>query len=116
MMSYAPSLVVSFGFDRLQANAMTSIGAWILLVTNVTWGTVSDRIGVRGPMVTLGVLLLWGTALANRLLIESTNRNLRFAFITLGIAFSSNWRTFSLPITSNPNPNYPFSSSPFFVP
>ncbi|KAK0751655.1 alternative sulfate transporter [Schizothecium vesticola] len=90
-MSYAPSLVVSFGFDRLQANAMTSIGAWILLVTNITWGTVSDRIGARGPMVTLGLLLLWGAALGNRLLIESTDRNLRFAFITLSIAFSANW-------------------------
>lgn len=96
-MSYAPSLVVSFGFDRLQANAMTSIGAWILLVTNVTWGTVSDRIGVRGPMVTLGLVILWATALANRLLLESTNRNLRFAFITLSIAFSSNWRTYLQP-------------------
>ncbi|KAK1833850.1 hypothetical protein QBC39DRAFT_424607 [Podospora conica] len=73
-MSYAPSLVVSFGFDRLQANAMTS-----------------DRIGARGPMVTLGLLLLWGATLGNRLLITSTDRNLRFAFITLSIAFSSNW-------------------------
>lgn len=113
MMSYAPSLVVSFGFDRLQANAMTSIGAWILLVTNVTWGTVSDRIGARGPMVTLGVLLLWGTALANRLLIESTNRNLRFAFITLGIAFSANWRMFSLPIIPTLTLSTPFPL-PFF--
>ena len=112
-MSYAPSLVVSFGFDRLQANAMTSIGAWILLVTNVTWGTVSDRIGARGPMVTLGLLLLWGAALGNRLLIESTDRNLRFAFITLSIAFSANWRTFSpAPPSSNPNPDCPCSSTP----
>src|SRR5690349_1378061 len=49
MMSYAPSLVISFGFERLQANAMTSIGAWILLVTNISWGMISDKIGRRGP-------------------------------------------------------------------
>ncbi|KAK0632608.1 major facilitator superfamily domain-containing protein [Immersiella caudata] len=90
-MAYAPSLVVSFGFDRLRANAMTSIGAWILLVTNIAWGMISDRIGKRGPMVTLGLLLFWGATLGNRLLIESKNPNLRFAFITLGIVFSSNW-------------------------
>ncbi len=109
-MSYAPSLVISFGFDRLKANAMTSIGAWILLVTNLTWGFVSDRIGARGPMVTLGLLLLQGVTLGNRLLITSTNGNLRFAFITLSIAFSANWRMFPSP--SNPNPLY--SPPPFF--
>lgn len=27
--SYAPSIVASFGYDRLAANAMTSIGNWI---------------------------------------------------------------------------------------
>jgi hypothetical protein len=36
--SYAPTLVTSYGFDRLKSNAMVSIGAWILLVTNVAWG------------------------------------------------------------------------------
>ncbi|KAK0656875.1 alternative sulfate transporter [Cercophora newfieldiana] len=90
-MAYAPSLVVSFGFDRLRANAMTSIGAWILLLTNIAWGMISDKIGRRGPMVTLGLVLFWGATLGNRLLIESKNANLRFAFITLGIMFSSNW-------------------------
>lgn len=114
MMSYAPSLVISFGFERLQANAMTSIGAWILLVTNISWGMISDKIGRRGPMVTLGILILWGTTvccfdnfkfalfvwsiranqsqLANRLLVESKNSNLRFGFLTLAIAFSAPWR------------------------
>jgi len=51
---------VSFGFDRLRANAMTSIGAWILLLTNIAWGMISDRIGKRGPIVTLGLILFWG--------------------------------------------------------
>lgn len=60
MGAYAPSLVVSFGFDRLKSNAMLSIGAWLLLVTNITWGTAADRLRLRGPMVFLGVLFLWG--------------------------------------------------------
>lgn len=60
LMAYAPSLVVSFGFDRLKSNAMMSIGAWILIFTNLAWGTIADKIKLRGPMVVLGVLLLWG--------------------------------------------------------
>jgi hypothetical protein len=66
-------------------------------------------------MVTLGLLLLWGTALGNRLLIESTDGNLRFAFITLSVAFSANWRTSSSlpsPSSSNPNPTTPFFPNP----
>jgi len=60
MMAYAPSLVVSFGFDRLRANSLTSIGAWILLLSNIAWGMISDRMGKRGPMVTLELVLFWG--------------------------------------------------------
>jgi hypothetical protein len=60
MGAYAPSLVVSFGFDRLKSNAMTSVGAWCLLVTNIIWGTVADRLRLRGAMVFLGLLVFWG--------------------------------------------------------
>ena len=60
MGSYAPLLVVSFGFDRLKSNAMLSIGAWALLVTNLVWGYTAAKTGQRGLMVLLGVMLLWG--------------------------------------------------------
>lgn len=36
--SYAPSLVTSFGFDRLEANALVSVGSWGLLCINLLWG------------------------------------------------------------------------------
>ncbi|KAK0624602.1 major facilitator superfamily domain-containing protein [Bombardia bombarda] len=103
LFSYAPTLVVSFGYDRLTSNAMVSIGAWILLATNISWGIVADRWGRRGPLVAFGLLLLWGfTAcfshcgnlsriLGNQLLVESSNPKLRFALLTLSIAFGSNW-------------------------
>lgn len=58
--SYAPSLVVSFGFDRLKSNAMMSIGAWIMLFTNLLWGFLADKTKRRGMMVFIGLLLLWG--------------------------------------------------------
>ena len=60
MGAYAPLMVISFGFDRLKSNAMLSIGAWFLLLTNILWGFVADKTKLRGPMVLLGVLILWG--------------------------------------------------------
>lgn len=60
MGAYAPSLIVSFGFDRLKSNAMLSIGGWILIVTNLAWGHIADKTKLRGPMVFLGVMILWG--------------------------------------------------------
>ncbi len=57
--SYAPLMVVSFGFERLKSNAMLSIGTWFLVLTNVLWGFVADKTNLRGPMVFLGVLILW---------------------------------------------------------
>lgn len=60
MGAYAPSLAVSFGYDRLKANAMISIGAWILIITNVSWGIIADKTRLRGLMVFLGLLFLWG--------------------------------------------------------
>ncbi|KAH6853956.1 major facilitator superfamily domain-containing protein [Chaetomium sp. MPI-CAGE-AT-0009] len=87
MGAYAPSLVVSFGFDRLKSNAMVSIGSWCLIITNILWGTIADKTGRRGPLVFLGILILWGLTLGNRLLVESTNGNLRFGVLAAGIAF-----------------------------
>lgn len=60
MGSYAPSLVVSFGFDRLKSNAMISIGAWCLIIGNLLWGFIADKTGRRGPLVFLGIFILWG--------------------------------------------------------
>ncbi|AEO70550.1 uncharacterized protein THITE_2122161 [Thermothielavioides terrestris NRRL 8126] len=91
MGSYAPSLVVSFGYDRLKSNAMVSIGSWLLLVTNLAWGYIADKTKQRGLMVFLGVLILWGLMLGNRLLVESTNEKLRFGLLTAAIAFQVPW-------------------------
>lgn len=91
MMSYAPTLVASFGYGKLKANAMVSIGAWMLLITNLTWGFLSDKYKRRGPMVFLGILLFWGFTLGNRLVIHSKNSHLRFGILVTSVAFGSNW-------------------------
>ena len=57
---YAPSLVYSYGYDRLKSNALVTIGVWLLLCTTVAWGYLADRLRKRGPMVTSGLVILWG--------------------------------------------------------
>ncbi|KAM5344981.1 hypothetical protein ACJ41O_010843 [Fusarium nematophilum] len=91
MSSYSPTLVRSFGYERLKSNALVSIGSWILIVVNIAWGTIADKIRLRGPMVALGVLIFWGFTLGDRLLVESTDRNKRFALLTCTLAFGQNW-------------------------
>ncbi|KAL2271333.1 hypothetical protein VTJ83DRAFT_704 [Remersonia thermophila] len=91
MGSYAPSLVVSFGYDRLKSNAMLSIGSWILFILNLVWGYAADKTGRRGPMVLLGVFCFWGFTLGSRLVIDSQNPNLRFGLLIATIAFQAPW-------------------------
>ncbi|KAH7123254.1 major facilitator superfamily domain-containing protein [Dactylonectria estremocensis] len=89
--SYAPSLVNSFGFGRLESNALVSIGSWGLLFLNLLWGWASDKMNVRGPMVTLGLLFGLGFNIGNRILVHSENGDARFALLILSIAFSLPW-------------------------
>lgn len=90
--AYAPSLVVSFGFDRLKSNAMISIGSWITFLMNIVFGFGADWTGYRGLWVLGGVLLSWGFTLGDRLVIGSGNRDLRFALLIMTVGFSSPWR------------------------
>ncbi|KAM0522802.1 hypothetical protein D7B24_002753 [Verticillium nonalfalfae] len=89
--SYAPSLVVSFGFGRLESNALVSIGSWGLMFVNLLFGWSADRLGVRGPFVSLGFLLGFAFNVGNRILVESTNSNLKFGILVCSIAFSWPW-------------------------
>ncbi|KAF4775618.1 alternative sulfate transporter [Colletotrichum scovillei] len=88
--SYAPSLVNSMGFERLESNAMVSVGAWLLIPINLLWGFTADKTRVRGPWVFLGLFIFWGFNLGNYLLIDA-GRNARFAMLTLSTAFSFPW-------------------------
>ncbi|KAK1456031.1 alternative sulfate transporter [Colletotrichum cuscutae] len=88
--SYAPSLVNSMGFERLESNAMVSVGAWLLIPINLLWGFTADKTRVRGPWVFLGLFIFWGFNLGNYLLIDA-GRDARFAMLTLSTAFSFPW-------------------------
>ena len=51
LLAYGPSLVAEWGYGRLRANAIVSIGPWCMVVLNVCWGLVADKISLRGPVV-----------------------------------------------------------------
>ncbi|CAK7236665.1 hypothetical protein SCUCBS95973_009685 [Sporothrix curviconia] len=89
--SYTPTIVASLGYGKLRANAMASIGYWILLITNITWGFVADKTNRRGLLVFIGIFLYWGFILGDRLIIKSTNEHLRFGILITTIAFSFQW-------------------------
>ncbi len=57
--AYAPSLVVSFGYDRLKSNAMLSIGSCLSILTNIGYGWTADKLNRRGPVVLAGITILW---------------------------------------------------------
>ncbi|KAG7290308.1 hypothetical protein NEMBOFW57_000307 [Staphylotrichum longicolle] len=84
--AYAPSLVVSFGFDRLKSNAMLSIGSWLSILTNIGYGWVADKLNRRGPVVLVGVTILWAL-----IVIYSKDGNLRFGLLVTAVVFQVPW-------------------------
>lgn len=60
MGAYAPTLIASFGYNRLKANAMASISSWGLFVLNVVWGLLADKFQRRGLFILLAVVIYWG--------------------------------------------------------
>ncbi|KAF1814346.1 alternative sulfate transporter [Eremomyces bilateralis CBS 781.70] len=87
--SYSPTIVASFGYGRLQANALVSIGSWCSMVVCIIWAWGADRTKVRGPFVFGGLLIYWGIVIGNRMLVHSKNSQARFAFLTLATIFSA---------------------------
>ncbi|KAF2086701.1 alternative sulfate transporter [Saccharata proteae CBS 121410] len=84
--SYAPTLVQSFGYGRLTANALVSVGGWISLILNVSWGYLADHSGRRGPWVTGGIFFWWAFTIGNLCLIHSDNEQARYALLTLALS------------------------------
>lgn len=92
MTSYAPTLVGTFGYDRLKSNAIASIGAWALTVCVVLWGIMADKFQRRGPLVSAGLLLWLAFAIGSLVSSHNGSKEVRLAVLLLGIAFSNVWR------------------------
>ncbi|KAM5341445.1 hypothetical protein ACJ41O_014476 [Fusarium nematophilum] len=90
--AHGPSIIKSYGHGRLTANALSSIGYWILLVTTVAWGWIADKWGKRGPMVFFGVAIGCVLMIANRVMVPTDKLDAKFALIVLMTGFSCNWQ------------------------
>lgn len=53
LLAYGPSLVESWGYGALKANAWVSIGPWAQVIINVCFGIIADKTGLRGPVVSI---------------------------------------------------------------
>uniref|UniRef100_A0A0B7JVF2 Major facilitator superfamily (MFS) profile domain-containing protein n=1 Tax=Bionectria ochroleuca TaxID=29856 RepID=A0A0B7JVF2_BIOOC len=51
--TYTPSIIMSLGFERITANALASVGAFIALLVVFAFAYISDRTGYRGGSVIL---------------------------------------------------------------
>ncbi|KAM0343595.1 hypothetical protein ACHAPU_008346 [Fusarium lateritium] len=91
MGSYSPTLVRSFGYGRLESNALVSIGSWASVFTNLLWGYLGDKLQMRGPLVTLGMFMFWVFVIADRVLVFSQDGHKRFALLALTSACGWIW-------------------------
>ncbi|KAH8172467.1 major facilitator superfamily protein [Sarocladium implicatum] len=89
--AYGPSIIATYGYSQLKANAMSSIGYWILIFTTIGWGVAADKWGKRGPLVLLGVSIGCVLMIANRSIVNTNDLHGKFALITLIKAFGMAW-------------------------
>lgn len=91
LLSYGPSLVAEWGYGPLRANAIVSIGPWGMVILNICWGLISDKIDLRGPPVLVGTFFWWLFLLCNRLEVFNHNNHTRLALLLTAYAFSQIW-------------------------
>ncbi|KLP18896.1 nicotinamide mononucleotide permease [Fusarium fujikuroi] len=90
---YAPTIIGSFGYGRLQANALVSVGQWISVCLIIIAAFVADRTGRRGFVVLFGVFCQWTFMVAFRALPDSSSAGLKFGIVTMGTATCSWWHS-----------------------
>ncbi|KAK8115211.1 major facilitator superfamily transporter [Apiospora kogelbergensis] len=55
--TYTPSIIMSFGFDRITANALAAVGPFLALLVIFAMAVFSDRTNKRGLVVIIAVCL-----------------------------------------------------------
>lgn len=89
--SYAPTIVASFGYNKLASNAMTSVGQWVSVTLVIIGGFVADRWGRRGFFVLIAVFIEFVFTVAYKCLPDTAGRSTKFALLTLASATCSWW-------------------------
>ncbi|KAJ9156231.1 Alternative sulfate transporter [Pleurostoma richardsiae] len=91
--SYAPTIVASFGYNRLKANAMTSVGQWISLSLVLFAGFVADKWGRRGLVVLFAVAIEFAFTVAYKCLPDDASSGLKYGMLTMASATCSWWHS-----------------------
>ncbi|TKX25001.1 MFS transporter-like protein 41 [Elsinoe australis] len=76
--TYAPTIVSSFGFPALSANALASVGLFLQIPVSFGFSYVSDHFNKRGETVMIGFSMHLLGYIFNRIFTEISNRGLRF--------------------------------------
>ncbi|OAL52629.1 alternative sulfate transporter [Pyrenochaeta sp. DS3sAY3a] len=92
--TYAPSIVRSFGFGQLRANAMAAVGLFIQIPVSFSFSWFSDRFDRRGETVMAGLSCHLLGYIFNRIFTEISNRNARY----FGVVWTQTFGTFSHPL------------------
>ncbi|GME64851.1 putative alternative sulfate transporter protein [Neofusicoccum parvum] len=89
--SYGPKQIISFGYEKLQSNALYSIGLWIQLFTSIGFSYWADKLKKRGIPVATALSLWWGFNLGALIVRRSDNHGERLAMMIMALAFSNIW-------------------------
>ncbi|KAB2579281.1 putative alternative sulfate transporter protein [Lasiodiplodia theobromae] len=88
---YGPKQIISFGYEKLQSNALYSIGLWIQLFTSLGFSFWADKLKKRGIPVGTALALWWGFNLGALVVRYSDNHGKRLAMMIMALAFSNIW-------------------------
>ncbi|KAK4202906.1 putative transporter [Triangularia verruculosa] len=93
--TYSPTIISGFGYKKLQANAMASVGLFLQIPTSWAFSWVSDHFDVRGETVIAGLSChLFGYVL-NRIFTDHPNlQGARY----FGVVWTQTFGTFSHPL------------------
>ncbi|KZV92862.1 MFS general substrate transporter [Exidia glandulosa HHB12029] len=81
--TYTPTIINTFGFDRLRSNALASVGPWTLIPIAILLSWLSDQFQLRAAMTTLALTVNWVFMIVNQQLTYSNSRGKRYAGVVL---------------------------------
>lgn len=88
--TYGPSVIKSFGYGTVRANAMASVGSFIAVVIVLVLGWACDKTGIKGPFVLFSAV--W-SLIAFTCLRESQtqdwSRGMKYAAVVFSMATNS---------------------------
>ncbi|KAK7217694.1 hypothetical protein V2G26_005697 [Clonostachys chloroleuca] len=86
--AYDPTIINSFGYERLTSNALNSVGSWIQLFLNPAFGYLADRLRMRGLSMMIGTRNVLITYL---IVVDNPSKDVRYAVLTLALSFVGVW-------------------------